>query len=320
MKDKFDREIDYLRLSITDLCNLKCKYCMPEKGIDKKCHSEILRFEEYIKIVEAAVDLGIKKVRITGGEPLVRHGVVDLVKRISQIDGIEDLSMTTNGLLLKKYAKDLKEAGLNRLNISLDTLDSSKFKEITRGGRLEDVLEGITQAHIVGIKPIKLNTVLINGFNTDEIASFISMARDGLDVRFIELMPIGEASRWSSSKFIPNTDIIDLYKDVFEEDFSIANGPAKYFTKKSNSGKVGFINPISSHFCSGCNRIRITPDGKLKPCLHSNIEIDLKRALNCSKIELKNELEKAIYNKPHRHHINEIGFKPIERSMNCIGG
>ncbi|MCT4660267.1 MAG: GTP 3',8-cyclase MoaA [Tissierellales bacterium] len=320
MKDQYNREIDYLRLSVTDLCNLKCKYCMPEKGIDKKCHSEILRFEDYIRIVKAAVNLGVKKVRITGGEPLVRNDIVELVSKISQIDGVEDLSMTTNGILLKKYAKELSRAGLNRLNISLDTLDSTKFEQITRGGNLEDVLEGINAAEEARIMPIKLNTVLINGFNTDEIETFISLARKNLEVRFIELMPIGEAAEWSSSKFISNTSIIERHRDLFEENCTKSNGPAKYFIKKSNRGKVGFINPISSHFCSECNRIRLTPDGKLKPCLHSDIEIDLKRYLKQSDEVLKIELEKAIYNKPHRHHINEVGFKPIVRSMNCIGG
>lgn len=282
MRDQHNRKkINYLRLSVTDLCNLKCKYCMPEDGVEKKKHSEILSFESCVQIVESAAELGISKVRITGGEPLVRRGIIDLVKQISSVNGIDELAMTTNGLLLKTHAKALKTAGLTRVNISIDTLNPLKFRNITRGGSLQDVLDGIEAAKNNGLLPIKLNVVIINGFNTDEIESFINMAGEDIEVRFIELMPIGEASTWSEGKFISNDSIIQRYSKTLTKVIDKGtNGPAEYFKNTNTGGKVGFINPISSHFCDKCNRLRVTPDGKLKTCLHSNEEYDLRKVLD----------------------------------------
>lgn len=327
MRDKHNRKINYLRLSVTDLCNLKCKYCMPEEGVEKKNHSEILSFESCLDIVETSAELGISKVRITGGEPLVRRGIVDLVNRISQIEGIDEIAMTTNGIFLSKYAKDLKEAGLGRVNISIDTLNPLKYQSITRGGRLQDVLDGIEMAKKHGLLPIKLNVVIVNGFNTDEIENFINMAGEDIEVRFIELMPVGEASTWSEGKFISNESVIQNYSHMLADEAGPqSSGPAKYFINKNTGGKVGFINPISSHFCDSCNRIRVTPDGKLKTCLHSNDEYDLKVALqekfdeDQRKMALKSLLINSIMHKPKQHSMGDVDFIPIVRSMNRIGG
>lgn len=320
MVDQFDRSIHYLRLSVTDLCNLKCQYCMPEEGIDKKAHQEILRIEEYLRLVEEMTHLGVDKVRLTGGEPLVRKGIVDLVEGIAKLDGIKDLAITTNGVLLKKYAKALKQAGLTRVNISIDTMNPDKFRKITRGGNIEDVLDGIEEARKVGLLPIKLNVVLINGFNTDEVEDFIRMADEDLDVRFIELMPIGQVADWSKDKFLSNEELLMRHRDWFVIEDGEQYGPAKYYQKKDGKGRVGFINPISNHFCSTCNRVRMTADGKLKLCLHTNEEFDLKPLLKEDSMTIQKTLKTYISKKPQRHHMNDQEFVPIVRDMNRIGG
>lgn len=318
--DNIGRKINYLRISVTDLCNLRCKYCMPQRGLCKKSHDDILRIEELEAIVNQGVKIGIDKVRITGGEPLVRRGIIKLIERISGMDGIKDLAITTNGILLKKYAKELKNAGLSRVNISIDSLDKNKYKEITRGGNIGDVLGGIAAAKKVGLTPIKLNTVLIGGFNDDEIKDFIKLTLDEeIDVRFIELMPLGEASTWSRSHFIPNTIILDRFPElmpILKEDKS---SPARYYRLPNGKGRVGLINPISNHFCSSCNRIRITSDGKIKPCLHSNDEINIRTLLK-ENIELKDILKLAIEAKPKEHMINDYEYQPVIRNMYQIGG
>lgn len=320
MVDQFDRSIHYLRLSVTDLCNLKCQYCMPEEGIDKKAHQEILRIEEYLRLVEEMTQLGVDKVRLTGGEPLVRKGIVDLVEGIAKLDGIKDLAITTNGVLLKKYAKALKQAGLTRVNISIDTLNPDKYRKITRGGNIEDVLDGIEEARKVGLLPIKLNVVLINGFNTDEVEDFIRLADEDLDVRFIELMPIGQVADWSKDKFLSNEELLMKHRDWFVIEDGEQYGPAKYYQKKDGKGRVGFINPISNHFCSTCNRVRMTADGKLKLCLHTNEEFDLKPLLKEDSRTIQKTLKTYISKKPQRHHMNDQEFVPIVRDMNRIGG
>lgn len=320
MVDQFERKIHYLRLSITDLCNLKCQYCMPEDGVDKKGHQEILRIEDYLRLVKEMSALGVDKIRLTGGEPLVRKGVVELVEGISQMKGIKDLAITTNGVLLKRFAEPLKEAGLSRVNISIDTLDPDKYRQITRGGNLDDVLEGIEEAKRVGLLPIKLNVVIIQGFNTDEVEDFIRLADKDLDVRFIELMPIGQVATWSQDKFISNEELLKNYRHWFDIDAGEQHGPAKYYQKKDGKGKVGFINPISNHFCSTCNRVRMTADGKLKLCLHTNEEFDLKPLLNQDSGAMREILRAYIEKKPQRHHLNDQAFEPIVRDMNRIGG
>ncbi|WP_330397339.1 GTP 3',8-cyclase MoaA [Maledivibacter halophilus] len=314
------RKINYLRISITDLCNLRCKYCMPKEGICKKFHKDILRIEEIEEIVRQSVKIGIKKVRITGGEPLIRNGIIELVKRISSIDGIEDLAMTTNGILLKKYARDLKSAGLNRVNISIDSLDKEKYREITRGGNIEDVMAGIKAAKDFDLTPIKLNTVLIGRFNDDEIEDFVYLTQnEKIDVRFIELMPLGEASSWAKEHFIPNTTVLDRFPNLIPLKSEDKSSPAKHYKLPGGKGKVGLINPISSHFCSYCNRIRITSDGKIKPCLHSNYEINIKNLIK-QNYEIIDILRFAVEAKPKEHNINNINYEPIIRNMFQIGG
>lgn len=317
MKDLYGREIDYLRISVTDLCNLRCQYCMPESGACKADHDDVLTIEEFYEIARAFVSLGVKKIRITGGEPLVKNGIIELVEKIASLD-IEDLAMTTNGLLLGKYAESLKQAGLDRLNISLDTLDAKKFSDITRGGDLLTVLDGIEKAKQVGLTPIKINTVLIGGFNTDEIENFVYITKEEeIDVRFIELMPIGEASNWAKSKFVSNDMILEKVKELEKTESEDPSSPAVYYKLPDAKGKVGIINPISCKFCDACNRVRLTSHGKLKLCLHSDDEIDLKQVLR-SGGDLIKAIKKSILQKPEEHHLEE--GKYIVRNMYEIGG
>ncbi len=320
MLDNRGRKINYLRISVTDLCNLRCRYCMPEEGLCKKKHEDILRIEEIEEIVQEAVKLGVNKVRITGGEPLIRKGIMELIKKVSAIDKIKDIAMTTNGALLGKYAKELKEAGLNRVNISIDSLDKEKFYEITRGGNIREVLDGIEEAKRVGLMPIKLNTVLIGGFNDDEIEDFVNLAaNEDIDVRFIELMPLGQASTWAKEHFIPNTIILDRFPELIPLCKDDKGSPAQYYKMPKGRGRVGLINPISRHFCSSCNRIRITADGRIKPCLHSNYELNI-RSLRKQNMELLDILKLAVESKPKEHTINNYEFEPIVRNMYQIGG
>ena len=318
MKDSFGREINYLRISLTDRCNLRCKYCMPGKGIDKFPHEEMLTLEEIYKISETFVELGINKIRLTGGEPLTRLNVVDLVSKISKLEGIKDLAMTTNGVLLKKFAGPLKEAGLNRVNISLDTLDPKKYTEITRGGKLTDVFEGIEEAKRVGLTPIKINTVLIGGFNDDEIEDLVRLTeKEEIDLRFIELMPIGEAINWSKEKFLSNDTILGRVKELGPVPREDKSSPAVYYKLPKGKGKIGIINPISCKFCKDCNRVRLTSQGQLKLCLHSNLEIDIRRALRNGE-DLKELILKSIEKKEESHHLEDGDF--ITKNMNQIGG
>jgi len=318
MFDSYDRKINYLRISVTDLCNLRCKYCMPEKGIDKMCHKEILTLEEIQDITERFVETGVDKVRITGGEPLVRSNILRLVDGIGKIDGIRDFAMTTNGILLRKYAKDLRNSGLNRLNISLDTLNAEKYSKITKVGKLKDVLEGIEEAKKVGLAPIKLNVVLIKGFNENEIEDFINLTRyEEIEIRFIELMPIGTLKYWSLNKYISNDAVLEKMPELIEIKSSDISSPARYYKLPNAKGKVGLINPISCKFCGNCNRIRLTADGKIKPCLHSNCEVDLKKMLREGK-NISNVIIDTIKNKPKEHGLEDGNY--INRDMTAIGG
>jgi len=319
MEDRYKRNIEYLRISVTDRCNLRCRYCMPEEGIkDKKTHSDILSLEEIYEVVKACSNLGINKVRITGGEPLTRKGISGLIRNIDKLIGIKDIAMTTNGLLLKEYAKELKEAGLGRVNVSLDTLNEKKYKYITRFGSLKNVLEGIEEAKKIGLLPLKINVVLIGGFNDDEIENFVKLTiDDDMQVRFIELMPIGQASGWAKENFIPNTVVLDKFKDLQPVPQMDKSSPAEYYRLPGAKGLVGLINPISHRFCSNCNRLRLTADGKIKPCLNSNQEIDIKKVLK-SGGDLEKTIQIAIQQKPLRHYLNE--GQSIKRDMMRIGG
>jgi len=293
---------------------------MPEEGICKKDHQDMLSLEEIVEIVKAGVKLGIDKVRITGGEPLVRNGIVEFIELISNIDGIKDIAITTNGILLPKYAKDLKKAGLKRVNISIDSLKPHKYKEITRGGDLSKVLDGINEAIELGLTPVKLNVVAIGGYNDDEIGDFIQLTKDKpIDVRFIELMPIGEASEWGKERFISNEDIKNMFPDL-ESTETEKSSPAKYYKLAGGMGRVGFINPISSHFCGDCNRLRLTSDGKLKPCLHSNDEIDILEVVKNNPEKIYDVLKSAILSKPEKHDLYSENHEESNRSMFQIGG
>lgn len=317
MHDCYGRRINYLRISVTDLCNLRCKYCMPEKGIPQKKHQEILRNEDIERIVKAAARLGCDKVRLTGGEPLVRKGLIDLIRNLGKIEAIKDMGLTTNGILLKKYADDLKKAGLTRVNISIDSLDRSKYADITRGGNIDDVLEGIRAVKEAGLEPLKINTVLIGNYNDDEIEDFVALTeQENIEVRFIELMPFGEASSWDKEHFISNTEVLTKVQSLIPVAQKKQGGVARYYKLPGAKGKVGLISPISNHFCNFCNRIRITADGKLKPCLHSNVELDIKNYNE----NMEQFLIDGIKAKPLKHQINNVSFEPVLRNMNEIGG
>ena len=313
MKDRFGRDITYLRISVTDLCNLRCKYCMPESGVESLCHSDILSLEEIVEIVKVAAKNGITKIRLTGGEPLVRRGFVHLCKEISKIEQIEDIAITTNGVHLKNMADDLFENKVKRINFSLDTLVKEKYNDITRRNDFEKTMESLFYAIEKGFK-VKLNVVLIGGFNDDEIENFVKLANDyDLEVRFIELMQIGETANWSKDKFVSNKIVLEKVPKL---EFDGVSGVAKIYKIKGQKGRIGLISPISCSFCEDCNRIRLTSDGKLKPCLHSKDEINLK---GLSGEELEEVFKRGIFDKPEKHHLEE-GKSESARDMNKIGG
>lgn len=323
LSDSFHRPIDYLRVSVTERCNLRCTYCMPSDGVCLVPHEDILRFEEIFTIVEAAAELGIKKVRLTGGEPLVRAELPDLIRMLAGIDAIDDISLTTNGILLARNAAELKRAGLKRVNVSLDSLRPHKFRRVTRGGELADVLQGIEAAKSAELNPIKINMVVLPGINDDEIIDFAAKTVDeGWHVRFIERMPFNV--EMTEPQFISVGDIRQRLESLGKLEpcsVSAGNGPAKYFRLPDAKGTIGFITPVSEHFCFSCNRLRLTADGKLRPCLLSEDEIDLKQPLRsgASSVELRKLIEKIVAGKPLRHNLAE-GQVPQGRSFSQVGG
>lgn len=315
MKDRYGRTIKYLRLSVTDLCNCRCVYCMGENGVPRLPHSAILSFEEIEEIVRAAVSLGVTKVRLTGGEPLVRRGIDELVRRLRGIEGVEELAMTTNGARLAEYAARLKSAGLDRLNVSLDTLDPEKFRRITRIGELRDTLDGLDAARRAGFERIKLNTVLMGGVNDDEIAEIAALAKDGaFDVRFIELMPIGECTDWDRRRFLPAERVLEYLP---KGERVPSDGVAELWHPAGFRGTVGLIRPLSHRFCADCDRIRVTADGCLKPCLHSAREIPLRGKHGEA---LVRTIAEGMQTKPREHHMADGHASESRRGMNRIGG
>lgn len=326
LKDQFERKIDYIRISVTDRCNLRCIYCMPSEGVRFIEHREILRYEEILRIVRIATKYGISKVRVTGGEPLVRRDLVSFIKSLSEIPGIEDISLTTNGVLLKLYAEDLFKAGLQRINVSLDSLDPLKYERITRGNHLSDVWEGIEEAERAGLRPVKINTVPIRGFNDDEILDFARLTIEKpIGVRFIEFMPIGAREIWDEKKFVSTDEIKEKIRslgDLTPVNSDRQAGPARSYRLPGSLGSIGFISPISNHFCSSCNRLRLTADGKLRPCLFSESEIDLKNPMRdgCDDLEIERLLSLAVHIKPREHRIWERMPSRLERTMSKIGG
>ncbi len=324
--DSWQRQIDYLRISVTDRCNLRCVYCMPQEGVAACPHADILRYEEIEVIVRAAVKLGIHKVRLTGGEPLARLGLVDLVRALAQTPGIDDLSMTTNGTLLSRHAGELARAGLNRVNISLDTLRAERFAQITRRGRLKDALSGIEAAYRAGLEPVKINMVVIRGLNDDEV---VDLARQsivaGWHVRFIEWMPIGALKlAWSDAVVTAGEIRATIEAALGPLEVAPAPngaGPARYYRLPGAVGTVGLITPISDHFCATCNRLRLTADGQLRPCLLADDEIDLRTRLRqgAGVEEMAELLRQGIRQKPRRHHLAEH-INAEKRLMAQIGG
>lgn len=317
MRDNYNRDINYMRVSVTELCNLRCRYCMPEEGIAKKAHEAMMTAEETIMAVEAAARLGIRKIRITGGEPLVKRGIVHLCGAIADIPGIEEVCITTNGTLLPKFAKDLKAAGVSRLNISLDTLNPEKFRYITRIGELEDALAGLKAAEDAGFSKIKINNVLMGGFNDDEVEDFVNLTKEQpIEVRFIELMPIGGGIGFDRAQFVSCETVLERVPQL--RSLNREEGVARLYALPGAAGRVGLIRPVSCEFCEGCNKIRLTADGKLKPCLHSDQEISLK-GLDTDQME--ETLRGAIMDKPQKR--EELGAdspSKAGRDMNQIGG
>jgi len=349
MKDHLGRKIEYLRLSVTDLCNLRCIYCMPACGVEKLAHGSILSVEEIEEVCRAAAGLGITKIRITGGEPLVRRGIDEIARRVCAIPGIDEVCLTTNGALLaqpfgihklppsnvgqpsqiesgndgalhslspsRTYARMLADAGVRRINISLDSLDPEVYTEITRGGDLADTLAGIDAAIEEGLAPIKINAVLIGGVNGDGIANLAELTkREGIHVRFIEIMPIGECAAWNKERFISGAAVIAAIPGLKP---CGTDGVAEVYRRDGYPGTIGVIHPISSHFCQACNRVRITSDGRLKPCLHSDDEILLK---GLQGDELTETIRDGIAGKPMSHHLMNGEASKSRRNMSGIGG
>lgn len=326
--DNYNRQIDYLRISITDRCNLKCYYCTPLSQYQNLKRRDILSHEEILKLTQAAVLAGISKIRLTGGEPMVRKGMLELCRNLSEIEGLDGIALTTNGILLEKMAKDLFEAGIGRINVSLDSLNRQRFKKITGFDGLQQVMAGIEKAETLGMFPIKINTVVMRGVNDDEIEDFVRLTvNKPYHVRFIELMPTkGWASHDHASRFISSDETWKKIKKMGQVQIlpsTDSYGPAKLFALKGAKGKIGLITPMSQHFCGDCNRMRLTADGKLRTCLFSNSEIDIKDRLRkgASLLQLSEVFKSAAFEKPLGHRLNEnTDGVTQERSMQAIGG
>ena len=322
--DTYHRRIDYMRVSVTDRCDLSCIYCT-EREVPRLSHNNILRYEEIQKIIKAAVRLGVRSLRITGGEPLVRPDISELIELLIQVEGIDDITLTTNGTLLKKYAEELKKAGLKRVNISLDTFKVDRYKKITGKDQLQEVLNSIEAAQKVGLNPVKINTVVMRGINDDELLDFARMsASEGWHVRFIEMMPLVNAGI-EGKKLVSVKEMMNTIRQSLGELepclTTSGKGPAKYYRLPNANGTIGFIGPVTECFCSTCNRFRITADGGLRPCLLEDDEIDIKTPLRggASIFDLEQLMKKAAVLKRKRHRLNET-YTHGQRQMWQIGG
>ena len=322
--DSWQRQINYLRISVTDHCNLNCTYCSAG-SVPYLPRHEILTYEEIQRLVQIAASMGINKVRLTGGEPLLRPDLSTLVRIISRIEGIDDISLTSNGLLLSKYAVELKEAGLKRVNVSLDTLKADRFTQITGRDKLGDVLSGIEAARFAGLDPVKINMVVLRGINDDETTHFARMStEEGWHVRFIEFMPFS-TSNTGALETVPTQEIRERIQSLGKLEphaGRTGNGPARYYRLPGAKGTIGFISPITEHFCHSCNRLRLTSDGQLRPCLLDNDEVNLKEALRngASTDELKQLIQQAVTIKRERHDLAEGLVTRNGRPMCQIGG
>ena len=317
MIDQYGRNITYMRLSVTDRCNLRCRYCMPAEGVCLKEHCQMLTEDEMITAVEAAAALGVRKLRITGGEPLVKRNIVSICRRAAMVEGIEEVCLTTNGIFLPKLTEPLRAAGVKRINLSLDTLNPEKYAYITRIGTLEDFRAGFHAALDAGFDKVKINAVLIGGFNDDEILPLAELTRQyPVDMRFIEMMPMYDSGDFPEASFVPYTKVLEALPDA--EPVPADGGVAKLYRLPGAQGNIGLISPLNAHFCGTCNRIRLTADGKVKPCLHSGDEYSLK-GLDFD--GMKAVLEQAIWNKPQWHgDLDAVNRSKAGRNMNQIGG
>lgn len=314
LRDAYGRAVDTLRLSVTDQCNERCVYCMPEAGVDKQARADRLTLEEAVEIAGAAVECGITKIRLTGGEPLVRHGILELCQRLGALQGLEELCLTSNGVLLPPMARALREAGVSRVNLSLDSLRPGRYASITRVGTLEKALAGLASALSAGFRQVKVNMVLMGGVNDDEIGDFIEMTREHpLEVRFLELMPMGECAGWPRERFFRADEVLRRYPML---EPLPRGGVAERYRMQGYAGAVGLIRPVSGCFCGDCRRIRLTSDGMLKPCLHADTEIPL-RGLHGDK--LLDAICRGVALKPARHALTEAGSR-AGRRMHEIGG
>ncbi|NLF80219.1 MAG: GTP 3',8-cyclase MoaA [Clostridia bacterium] len=325
MIDKCGRKIDYLRISVTDRCNFRCVYCMPEQGVPPIAHTQIISFEEILRICRVMAGLGIRKLKVTGGEPLVRRGVCDFIRAAKELPGIEQVTLTTNGALLPQYLPELIASRIDGVNISLDTLDPDTYRRITRRGCLADVLAAINAAWEAGIPRLKINSVLLSSINDQEAVSLAALARDrDINVRFIELMPIGLGQNF---KPIPGAEILAQLTAAYGEPQPfcgrIGNGPAAYYSFPGLKGKIGFIDAISHRFCSECNRVRLTAEGHLKLCLHYDHGLDLLPLLRagCDDEQLQHSIVAAIEAKPLSHSFGRPEASHTDKhTMNSIGG
>ena len=317
MIDRLGRNITYLRISVTDKCNLRCRYCMPEEGVCRKSHADMMTEDEFVDAVRAAAANGITKVRITGGEPLVKKNIVSICRRTAQVPGIREVCLTTNGLLLPRLAGELKAAGVKRLNLSLDTLKPEKYAYITRVGTLEDFRAGLDAALEAGFEKLKINTVLIGGFNDDEIEDLARLTMEHpLDLRFIELMPMYDGGDFGSDAYVPGSKVLEALPEAVAVEGD--GGVAKLYRLPGAKGSIGLISPVSAHFCGSCNRLRLTADGKLKPCLHGAEEYSIK---GMGFEEMKQVMAEAIWNKPAWHgDLDAVNRSRAGRNMNEIGG
>lgn len=324
--DSNNRVINYLRISLTDRCNLRCVYCMPEEGLPRLPHQEILTYEEILRVTRLAVRGGIRKVRLTGGEPLIRRGVIDFVRSLGKVPGLEQITLTTNGVLLAEVAGDLLGSGIRRINVSLDSLKPDRYAQITRRDMFQRVWEGLSVAERVGFDPIKINVVVMRGVNDDEIADFARLSlQKPYHIRFIEFMPVGEKNGWSNGRFMPTDEIrarIEEVGPLRHLERGRMDGPAERFVLKGAEGEIGFIGALSHHFCSQCNRLRLTSAGTLRGCLFSDEEIDVKTALRAGEPDerIAGLIRLAIETKPTGHGSLLQSPRKCSRPMSTIGG
>lgn len=327
LMDRHNRVVDYLRISVTDRCNLRCIYCVPPEGIEPFPRQDVLSYEEIIRIARVAVAFGMRKIRLTGGEPLIRRDLCFLIRELRRIPDLTDLSMTTNGIRLAEFAHALRDSGLRRVNVSMDSLDPVRYARVTRGGDLELVWKGLLAALDAGLSPVKINVVAMGGLNAEEIIPFARLTIDWpFEVRFIEWMPIGAPADREEWSFIPADRILEILREEFilEPAKSSGNGPAQVFKIPGGKGALGVITPMTGHFCKECNRLRLTADGKLRSCLFSDDEIDLKSAIRsgASDAVIRSHLQMAIIKKPRGHHLRAADprIKKCMRPMSRIGG